>query len=140
MVSRSMELQHQALSENIIGAAITVHRALGPGFVEQVYENALCVELQTRGIALQRQRSVSIAYRGIEVGLHRLDLVVDDRLVVELKAVKAIENIHFAVVRSYLNAVSLDQALILNFAKTTLEIKRVGRLPFDSLPGFLGSG
>ena len=135
-----MKLEHQALSENIIGAAITVHTALGPGFVEQVYENALCVELQTRGVPLQRQLSVPIAYRSIEVGLHRLDLVVDDRLVVELKAVKAIEHIHFAIVRPYLNAVALDHALILNFAKTTLEIKRVGRLPFDSLPGFLGSG
>lgn len=134
-----MELEHQALSEAIIGAAITVHRALGPGFVEQVYENALSLELQSRGVPMQRQLPVAILYRGVEVGLHRLDLVIDERMVVELKAVKALDNVHFAVVRSYLNAIGLDHGLILNFSKTTLEIKRVGRLTRDSLPGFLGS-
>ena len=132
-------MQHHALSESIIGAAITVHRTLGPGFVEQVYENALCLELQARGVPLQRQLPVPIVYRSVEVGLHRLDLMVDARLVVELKAVKALDSAHFAVVRSYLCAVGLDHGLILNFAKTTLEIKRVGRLTRDPLPGFLGS-
>lgn len=134
-----MELEHQALSEAIIGAAIMVHRVLGPGFVEQVYENALSLELQTRGVPTQRQLPVAILYRGVEVGLHRLDLVIDQRMVVELKAVKALDNVHFAVVRSYLNAIALDHALLLNFSKTTLEIKRVGRLTRDPLPGFLGS-
>jgi GxxExxY protein len=134
-----MELEHHALSENIIGAAIAVHRSLGPGFLEQVYENALCLELQARGVALQRQVPVSIFYRSVEVGVHRLDLLVDARLVIELKAVKALDSVHFAVVRSYLCAVGLDHGLILNFAKTTLEIKRVGRLTRDPIPGFLGS-
>ena len=134
-----MVLEHHALSESIIGAAITVHRTLGPGFLEQVYENALCLELQAQGIPTQRQLPVPIIYRSVEVGLHRLDLVVDARLVVELKAVKALDSAHFAVVRSHLCAVGLDHGLILNFAKTTLEIKRVGRLTRDPLPGFLGS-
>ena len=128
-----MGLQHQALSEAIIGAAITVHRELGPGFLEQVYENALSLELQGRGIPIQRQLPVSVVYRGVEVGQHRLDLVVDKRLVVELKAVRALDNVHFAIVRSYLNAISLDHGLILNFAKTTLEIKRVARSTRDSV-------
>jgi GxxExxY protein len=134
-----MELEHRPLSEAIIGAAITVHRELGPGFLESVYENALSLELHARGIPMQRQLPVPVLYRDVEVGLHRLDLVVDARMVVELKAVKALDNVHFAVVRSYLNAIGLDHGLILNFAKTTLEIKRVGRLTRDSLPGFLGS-
>ena len=128
-----MGLQHQALSEAIIGAAITVHRELGPGFLEQVYENALSLELQGRGIPIQRQLPVSVVYRGVEVRQHRLDLVVDKRLVVELKAVRALDNVHFAIVRSYLNAISLDHGLILNFAKTTLEIKRVARSTRDSV-------
>ena len=128
-----MGLQHQALSEAIIGAAITVHRELGPGFLEQVYENALSLELQGRGIPIQRQLPVSVVYRGVEVEQHRLDLVVDKRLVVELKAVRALDNVHFAIVRSYLNAISLDHGLILNFAKTTLEIKRVARSTRDSV-------
>jgi len=128
-----MGLEHQALSEAIIGAAITLHRELGPGFLEQVYENALSLELQGRGIAIQRQLPVSVVYRGVEVGQHRLDLVVDKRLVVELKAVRALDNVHFAIVRSYLNAISLEHGLILNFAKTTLEIKRVARSTRDSV-------
>jgi GxxExxY protein len=134
-----MGLAHQELSEAIIGAAIAVHRELGPGFVEQVYENALCLELQARTIPIQRQLPASVFYRGVEVGTHRLDLLVDERMVVELKAIKALENVHFAIVRSYLSAVGLDHGLILNFAKTTLEIKRVGRLTREILPGFLGS-
>jgi GxxExxY protein len=128
-----MGLEHQPLSEAIIGAAITVHRELGPGFLEQVYENALSLELSARGIPIQRQLPVSVVYRGVEVGLHRLDLVVDKRLVVELKAVRALDNVHFAIVRSYLNAISLDHGLILNFAKTTLEIKRVAQSTRDSV-------
>jgi GxxExxY protein len=69
-VEPGRELEHQALSEAIIGAAITVHRALGRGFIEQVYENALSVELQVRGIPMQTQRPVPVVYRGVEVGLH----------------------------------------------------------------------
>jgi GxxExxY protein len=134
-----MELAHRPLSEAIIGAAITVHRELGPGFIEHVYENALSLELQARGIPMQRQVPVPVVYRGVEVGLHRLDLVVDALMVVELKAIKALDNVHFAVVRSYLNAIGLDHGLILNFAKTTLEIKRVGRQSRDGFPGFVGS-
>lgn len=72
-----MELEHHALSHSVIGAAITVHRTLGPGFLEQVYENALCLELQAQAIPIQRQLPVPIIYRGAEVGLHRLDLVTN---------------------------------------------------------------
>ncbi len=120
-----MELEHKPLTENIIGAAIVVHRHLGPGFIESIYENALCIELRKRGLSVCQQTEVAITYDGVEVGKHRLDLLVEDTIVVELKAVKNLQSVHFAVVKSYLRAKRLGHGLILNFAKVTLEIKRV---------------
>jgi GxxExxY protein len=134
-----MRLEHEELSQAIIGAAIAVHKELGPGFLEVVYENALGLELEVRGLQFKRQLLVPVLYRNVEVGMHRLDLVVDERMVVELKAIKSLDTVHFAVARSYLNAIGLDHGLLLNFAKLTLEIKRVGRLTREAIPGFLGS-
>jgi len=125
-----MPLEHEELTGQIIGAAIAVHKALGPGFIESVYENALVVELRHQGISLQRQLAVPVLYRGVEVGMHRLDCFVAATIVVELKAIKELSDVHFAVVRSYLRAVGREHGLILNFAKPTLEVRRVkGREP-----------
>lgn len=127
-----MTLELQSLTEAIIGAAIEVHRELGPGFLESIYENALAIELRARKIPFQRQLMVPVLYRGVEVGLHRLDLFVFDQVLVELKAIATIEDIHFVVARSYLKAVGRDHGLLLNFAKPTLEIKRVSTKRFSS--------
>ena len=124
-VFADMALEHEELTGAIIGAAIAVHRELGPGFVETVYENALAVELRARDVRHARQLYVPVMYRGVQVGLHRLDLLVDDTIVVELKAMREIADAHFAVVRSYLRASGCKHGLILNFAKPTLEVKRV---------------
>ena len=123
--NKDSSLQHEDLTGRIIGAAIEVHKALGPGYLEVVYENALAIELRARDIPFQRQLTVPIVYRGSEVGMHRLDLFADDLIVVELKAVKALEDVHFAVVRSYLRAIGREHGLILNFTRPTLEVKRV---------------
>jgi len=120
-----MALEHKELTGNIIGAAIEVHRQLGPGFLESVYENALAVELRGRGIPFVRQLTVDVLYCDVEVGWHRLDLLVADEIVVELKAVKRLQPVHFAVVRSYLCAADRIHGLLLNFAGTTLEARRV---------------
>jgi GxxExxY protein len=120
-----MALEHEELTGAIIGAAITVHRELGPGFLESVYGNALALELRARGIAFAREVSVPVVYRGTEVGTHRLDLFVGEEVVTELKAIKHITHQHFAVVRSYLRAAGKHHGLLLNFATTTLEAKRV---------------
>ncbi len=120
-----MGLEHKELTGRIIGAAIEVHKALGPGFLESVYENAMAVELRQQDIPFQRQLSVPILYRGVEVGLHRLDLFVADVIVVELKAIRDLEPVHYSVVRSYLRAVNRRHGLLLNFARHTLEPKRV---------------
>lgn len=115
------------LAERTIGAAIRVHRELGPGFLESVYEEALAVEFAGSGIGYERQKPLAILYREHHVGEHRLDFLVENALVVELKAVAALENIHFAILRSYLKAANIDHALLLNFAAAPLTVKRVGR-------------
>jgi len=120
-----MQLPCRELTEKIIGAAIEVHRQLGPGFIESIYENALVVELRHGGLKVSQQLEVIVKYKEIEVGQHRLDLLVEDSIVVELKVVKQIEDIHFAIVKSYLKALGKNHGLILNFAKIKLEAKRV---------------
>lgn len=120
-----MGFEFEALSGKIIEAAICVHRELGPGFLESVYESAMRVALRHRGIAYQPQHEVTVIFEGEEVGLHRLDLVVENQIVVELKAVKALEDIHFAQVKSYLKATRLGVGLLLNFNAPTLIIKRI---------------
>ena len=120
-----MELEHKELTEKIIGAAIQVHQQLGPGFIESIYEKALMIALDKRGLQVKEQQEVVIKYDDIEVGRHRLDLFVENFIVIELKAIKDLEDIHFAIVRSYLKSVDKKHGLLLNFAKVKLEIKRV---------------
>lgn len=135
-----MVLEHQQLTHEILGAAIDVHRSLGPGFLEVIYAKALEVELASRRIPFERELSVPVFYRGVDVGRHRIDLLVARTIVVELKAIRALENVHFAVVRSYLSALGLEHGLLLNFAGLTVIAKRVSSLRLSQVPpGFLGS-
>ena len=120
-------LADKEITDRIIGAAIQVHKTLGPGFLEVIYEEAIAEEFDYIGIHYERQKSVPIMYRGKAVGEHRLDFLVEGKVIVELKAIQGIEGIHFAIVRSYLKATDLQSALLLNFAAMPLTIKRVGR-------------
>ena len=115
------------MTESIIAAAIVVHRELGPGFLETVYEQALAVEFAIRGIGFVRQKPIPLFYRDHQIGEHRLDFLVENKIVVELKAVETLEKVHFAIVRSYLKAAGLSDGLILNFSSMPLMIKRVRR-------------
>ena len=121
------ELDSSELRDRIIGGAIRVHTELGPGFLESIYEEALAVELRHIGLRFERQKPVPLFYRGEPIGEHRVDLLVERTVVVELKAIAALEKVHFAIVRSYLKALGLADALLVNFATTRLTIKRVGR-------------
>jgi GxxExxY protein len=103
------------LAHQVIGAAIEVHRRLGPGFLESVYEEALCIELKLRGIPFERQVKRDIDYKGHSVGEGRMDLLVDKWLVVELKAVDGLAPIHSAQVISYLKATGYRLGLLINF-------------------------
>lgn len=115
------------LTGEVIGAAIEVHRTLGPGLLESVYEAALCVELNLRGVPFERQPAVDLVYKGHPVGQGRLDLLVGDELVVELKAVEALTDVHRAQVLSYLRATGHRLGLLINFNVPVLRdgIKRL---------------
>ncbi len=110
-----------ALASQVIGAAIEVHRTLGPGFLESVYEAALCLELKSRGLAAVRQVTVTVSYKGHDVGEGRLDLLVENILVVELKSVEKLAPIHTAQTLSYLRATGFHLALLINFNETILK-------------------
>jgi len=122
-----IKLGNTELTDRIIAPGIHVHKELGPGFLEIMYEEALAIELRNAGISFERQKLLPIFYREHLIGEHRLDLVVERKVIVELKAISALEDIHYAIVRSYLRAADLADALLLNFASSRLTVKRVGR-------------
>src|SRR4051812_19882003 len=115
------------LSNQVIGAAIEVHRALGPGYLETTYEEALCVELELRGIPFERQKPFRVLYKGFSVTDGRIDILVAGVLVVELKAVESLSPIHTAQALAYLKATNLHLALVVNFNVAVLKsgIRRV---------------
>jgi GxxExxY protein len=115
-------LEHvNALTDKIIGCAIQVHKQLGPGLLESIYENALCVELELAGLNFQRQVAVPINYRGRCIGEHRLDLVVEDIVIVELKSVERLEPIFEAQVLTYLKISRKKVCLLINFNSRLLK-------------------
>jgi GxxExxY protein len=103
------------LAQRVIGAALEVHRTLGPGYVESMYEEALCIELTRRDVPFARQPLVEVSYKGNPIGDLRLDLLVDGELVVELKAVEMLLPVHSAQVISYLKATGHQLGLLINF-------------------------
>jgi GxxExxY protein len=115
------------LAHQVIGAAIEVHRQLGPGLLEGVYEKALSIEFELRGIAFRTQSRVGITYKGRPVGKGKLDLIVGDRLIVELKAVEKLAPIHLAQTISYLRMTNRALGLLINFNVPVLKegIRRV---------------
>lgn len=102
-------------SNRVIGAAIAVHRKLGPGFLEAAYEEALAIELAARQIAFERQHVIVVRYNDVPIAEHRIDLLVEEVLVVELKSVIDLSPIYFAQTRAYLAAAGLELGLLINF-------------------------
>ncbi len=119
------EHKFDELSNRIIGVAIEVHKILGPGFIESIYHNAMKKELTLQNIPFETEKEIKIVYKDDEIGEHRLDLVINNEIIVELKAVKEIADVHLAQVLSYLKASGLHIGLILNFSKSKIDIKRV---------------
>lgn len=121
------------MAHRVIGAAIEVHRHLGPGFLEAVYEEALAVELTLREIPFRRQRPLSVGYKGHDVGEARPDFIVEDQLIVEVKAVASLAPIHKAQVISYLKAADQPLGLLLNFKTHVLKNGGIQRVVFNQL-------
>ena len=111
----------------VIDAAVAVHRGLGTGFVEVVYRNALCVELKVRHVPFEVEKPIVVRYRGESVALHRLDLVIDSAVIVELKAVESLNPVHQAQLMSYMRAADIRAGLLMNFGGVTLKqgLKRI---------------
>ena len=120
-----MKLELETLTGRIIECALTVHKNLGPGFLESIYQTALPVELEKNGLNVDIQKRVPVLYDGKEIGLHILDLVVEGSVIVELKTVKCFNDSHMAQLLSYLKATGIKVGLLLNFSDSVLKIKRV---------------
>jgi GxxExxY protein len=115
------------LTERIIGCAFTVGKVLGCGFLEKVYENALVHELRRNGLAVKQQHAINVYYDDVVVGEYTADILVEDEVLVELKAVQALDEIHTAQCLNYLNATGRKVCLLINFGKPKVEIKRLVR-------------
>ena len=119
-----MSLIFPEVTNKIIGCAFKVHRKLGPGFLEKIYEQALCIELRKASMRVEEQKTIRVFYDNTIIGVHRLDLVVEGKILLELKACKKIEDVHLAFAMSYLKASNLPVALLFNFSESSLRIKR----------------
>jgi GxxExxY protein len=108
------------LTERIIGLAIEVHKHLGPGLSEAAYERALCIELDDAGLSYQKQIGLPVVYKGEVIAEHRPDLVVSNRVVVEIKAIERLARVHTAQMITYLQVTGLELGLIMNFNAATL--------------------
>jgi GxxExxY protein len=113
------------LTEKILGAAFKVQNALGAGFLEKVYENALSIELRNQGLAVESQRAFPVRYEGTVVGNYQADLVVSEKVVVECKAVSNLDPVHEAQLMNYLKASGLRVGLLINFARSKLQYRRL---------------
>jgi GxxExxY protein len=114
-----------ALTEKIIGCAFTVSNTLGAGFLEKVYENAMAFELRKAGLKAEQQKPIKVHYENVIVGDYVADIVVDDVILVELKAIRALDDTHMSQCMNYLKATNLTICLLLNFGVAKIQIKRI---------------
>jgi len=119
------EYKYSDLTSKIIGCAMTVHRALGNGFQEVIYQRALEIELADNGITFTREHEMPVYYKNQQIGTRRVDFLVEDVVSVELKAIIKLEDVHFAQAINYLEAYDLEVGLLINFGGKSLEFKRL---------------
>lgn len=119
------EYKYSDITEKIIGCAMEAHRALGNGFQEVIYQRALAIEMEMQGLNFSREHETNIFYREQKIGNRRVDFFVEDKIMVELKAVVKLEDVHLAQAINYLEAYGLEVGLLINFGNTGLQFKRV---------------
>ncbi|MBI9063875.1 MAG: GxxExxY protein [Marinilabiliaceae bacterium] len=119
------EYKDSELTGKIIGAAMEVHKHLGNGFQEVIYQRALSIELNMQGLEHEREKEMDLAYKGHKIGQRRVDFFVGNKIMVEIKAVKQLEDVHLAQAINYLEAYGMEIGLLINFGSTSLQFKRV---------------
>jgi GxxExxY protein len=117
--------KHSDLTAKIIGCAMKVHSTIGNGFQEVIYQRCLAIEMEKQGLKFARELEMSIYYEAINVGTRRVDFLVADKIMVELKAISKLEDIHLAQGLNYLEAYKLETGLLINFGAKSLEFKRI---------------
>ena len=117
--------KYSEITAKIIGCAMKVHSTLGNGFQEVIYQRALEIEMNKQGLYVEREKVMAIYYEGINIGTRRVDFFVEQKIMVELKAVTQLENVHLAQALNYLEAYKMEVGLLINFGNTKLEFKRL---------------
>jgi GxxExxY protein len=118
-------MKYEDLTYKIIGCAMEVHKHLGNGFQEVVYQRALAIEMQMQGIAFDREQEMSLQYKGHNIGTRRVDFFVESKIMVEIKALINLEDVHLAQAMNYVEAYNLEIGLLINFGAKSLQHKRV---------------
>jgi len=118
-------MKYEAETHKIIGCAMKVHSTLGNGFQEVIYQRALAIEMEKQGLGFKREMEMAIYYDGIDIGTRRVDFFVEDQIMVELKALIKLEDVHLAQAMNYCQAYNLPIGLLINFGAKSLEFKRV---------------
>lgn len=134
MVEKTKEKIEDDLTYRIIGCAMKVHATLGNGFQEVIYQRALAIEMKTKGLLFARELEMQIFYEGEDIGTRRVDFLVESEVMVEMKAVTVLDDIHLAQGLNYLVAYKLDKGLLINFGARSLEVKRL-RHPRNKMHG-----
>ena len=117
--------KYSELTSKIIGCAIEVHKFLGNGFQELIYQRALAIEMAKQGLSFTREQEMSIFYKGEDIGTRGVDFFVEDKIMVELKAIVQLEDVHLAQAVNYLEVYKMEIGLLINFGNTSLQVKRV---------------
>jgi GxxExxY protein len=125
-------LLHEDITRKIIGCAMEVHKYLGSGFQEVIYQRALDIEMRCAGLAFTREKEMQIYYRNKEIGTRRVDFFVEDKIMLELKAITRLEDVHFAQAINYLEAYNMEIGLLVNFGTKSLEFKRLHNNAFNA--------
>jgi GxxExxY protein len=129
-------MKYEEITHKLIGAAMKVHSVLGNGFQEVIYQRALAIEMEKHGLGFKRELEMAIYYDGIDIGTRRVDFFVEDQIMVELKALIKLEDVHIAQAMNYCQAYNLPIGLLINFGGKSLEFKRVYNINHPENKGF----
>ncbi len=124
-------MQHSDITQRIIGCAMRVHSTLGNGFPEVIYQRTMALEMEAEGLNFEREKSMLIYYQGKDIGTRRVDFFVANCVMVELKALIQLEDVHYAQARNYLEAYHIEVGLLINFGAKSLEFKRMYNTKID---------